>query len=96
MCGECTSHPPQSIPSAIVLTLDMDERKPVCVCVHGHACVRACVICVRMCACVCYRTRESHRQSDEHWNRFKGNVEETSERCGGAHMGFSERSRQFR
>ena len=28
-----------------------------------------------------------HRQSDEHWNRFKGNVGETSERRGGAHMG---------
>ena len=27
-------------------------------------------------------TREGHRQSDEHWNRFKGNIEETSEtRC---------------
>ena len=37
------------------------------------------------------RTRESHRQSDEHWNRFKGNLEETSERRVGAHMGFSER-----
>ena len=37
------------------------------------------------------RTREGHRQSDEHWNRFKGNVGETSERRGGAHMGFSER-----
>ena len=36
------------------------------------------------------RTRESNRQSDEHWNRFKGNVGETSERRGGAHMGFSE------
>ena len=37
------------------------------------------------------RTRESHRQSDEHWNRFKGNVGETSEKRVGAHMGFSER-----
>ena len=35
--------------------------------------------------------REGHRQSDEHWNRFKGNAGETSERRGGAHMGFSER-----
>ena len=35
-------------------------------------------------------TREGYRQSDEHWNRFKGNVGETSERQGGAHMGFSE------
>ena len=34
--------------------------------------------------------REGHRQSDEHWNHFKGNVEETSERRGGAHMRFSE------
>ena len=37
------------------------------------------------------RTREGHRQSDEHWNRFEGNVGETSERQGGAHVGFSER-----
>ena len=37
------------------------------------------------------RTREGHRQSEEHWNRFKGNVGETSERRGGAHMGFFER-----
>ena len=27
---------------------------------------------------------------DEHWNRFKGNVGETSERQGGVHMSFSE------
>ena len=26
-----------------------------------------------------------------HWNRFKGNVGDTSERRGGAYMGFSER-----
>ena len=26
------------------------------------------------------RTRDDHRQSDEHWNRFKGNVGKTSER----------------
>ena len=31
-----------------------------------------------------------HRQSIEHWNYFKGDVGETSERRGGAHMGFSE------
>ena len=37
------------------------------------------------------RTREGHRQSDKHWNCFKGNVGGTSERGGGAHMGFSER-----
>ena len=37
------------------------------------------------------RTREGLRQSDEHWNRFKGNAGETSERRGGARMGFSER-----
>ena len=37
------------------------------------------------------RTRESHRQSDEQLNRFKGGVGETSERRGEAHMGFSER-----
>ena len=38
------------------------------------------------------RTREGHRQSDEHWNRFKGNVGETSERQGRAltTIGFSE------
>ena len=36
------------------------------------------------------RTREGHHQSDEHWNSSKGNVVETSERRGGAHMGFSE------
>ena len=36
------------------------------------------------------RTREGHRQSDEHWNRFKGNLGETSERRDGAHMDFSE------
>ena len=29
------------------------------------------------------RTRESHRQSDEHWNRVKGDIGETSERQGG-------------
>ena len=33
------------------------------------------------------RTREGRRQSDEHWNRFKGNVGETSQR---KIMGFSE------
>ena len=37
------------------------------------------------------RTREGHRQSDKHWIRFKGNDEETSQRRGEAHMGFSER-----
>ena len=31
------------------------------------------------------RTREGHRQSDEHWNRFKCNFGETSKRLGGAH-----------
>ena len=37
-------------------------------------------------------TREGHRQSDEHWNCFKGKVsKETSQRRGGEHMGFSER-----
>ena len=36
-------------------------------------------------------TREDHRQSDEHWNRFKGNVGETSERRTGENMDFSER-----
>ena len=28
------------------------------------------------------RTRESHRQSDEHWNRFKGNFAKTSQETG--------------
>ena len=37
------------------------------------------------------RTREGHRQSDEHWNYFKGSIGETSERRRGAHVGFSER-----
>ena len=34
-----------------------------------------------------------HRQSDEHWNRFKGNNAsgEISEILGGAYMGLSER-----
>ena len=34
------------------------------------------------------RKREGHRQTDKHWNCFKGSVWETSERQGGAHMGF--------
>ena len=37
------------------------------------------------------RTREGHRQSDELWNRFKGDVGEISETRDGAHIGFSER-----
>ena len=37
------------------------------------------------------RTRDGHRRSDDHWNCFKGDVGETSERRGEAHMGFSER-----
>ena len=39
------------------------------------------------------RTREGHRQSDEHWNCFKGDVEESCERRDGAHnfVGFSDR-----
>ena len=36
-------------------------------------------------------TREGHRQSDEHWNCFRGSVGKIEERRGGAHMGFSER-----
>ena len=51
----------------------------VCVCVLGQA-----IGCPAL-------TVEGHRQSDEHWNYFKGNVGETSERLGGAHMGLSER-----
>ena len=39
------------------------------------------------------RMREGHHQSDKHWNRFKGNVGETSGGGGGgAHMGFSDRT----
>ena len=34
------------------------------------------------------RTRDGHHQSDEHWNHFKGNVGETSERWGGALYGL--------
>ena len=37
------------------------------------------------------KSKEGHRQSDEHRNCFKDNVGETSERRGGAHMSFSER-----
>ena len=37
------------------------------------------------------RTREGHHLSDEQWNRFKGDVGETSDRRDVAHMGFSER-----
>ena len=36
------------------------------------------------------RMREGHRQSDEHWNRFKGNAGETSERLGELILGFYE------
>ena len=31
------------------------------------------------------KMREGHCQSDKHWSCFKGNIEETSERWGGAH-----------
>ena len=34
------------------------------------------------------RTREGHHLSDEQWNRFKGDVGETSDRRDVAHMGF--------
>ena len=34
---------------------------------------------------------EGHRQSDKHWNSFKGSGRETSQRRDGAHMGFSAR-----
>ena len=33
------------------------------------------------------RTRKDHRQSEEHWNCFKGNAMGTSDRQGGAHTG---------
>ena len=32
------------------------------------------------------RMREGHRQSDQHWNRSKGDFGETSDRKGGAHI----------
>ena len=47
--------------------------------------------CVKRMNIVLERTREDHRQSDEDWDCFKGNVGETSERWAGAHMDFSER-----
>ena len=34
--------------------------------------------------------RKGYRQSDERWNCFKGNVNETSERLGEVRVGFSE------
>ena len=37
------------------------------------------------------RGPSSTRWTLEHWNRFKGNVGETSERRGGVHTGFSKR-----
>lgn len=37
------------------------------------------------------RTREGHRQSEDHWNRFKGYGGETAERWSGLHLGFSKR-----
>ena len=36
------------------------------------------------------RTREGHCQLDEHWNCFKDNIEETSERRVETHTGLSE------
>ena len=36
------------------------------------------------------RTRGGRRQSDEHWNCFKGNVGKTSGRRGEAFKGFPE------
>ena len=32
------------------------------------------------------RARQGHHQLDQHWNYFRGNTEESSERQGGAHM----------
>ena len=37
------------------------------------------------------RARKGHRQSDQLWNCFKGNVGETPERRGGSHMDLPER-----
>ena len=34
--------------------------------------------------------KKSFVRSFEHWSRFKGDFGETSERRGGAHMGFAE------
>ena len=40
-----------------------------------------------------WKDERGHRQSDEHWNCFKGNVGGgTFERRGGAHMGSSART----
>ena len=36
------------------------------------------------------RTREGHRQSEEHWNSFNGDIGKTSERLGAAYIGISE------
>ena len=38
------------------------------------------------------RTSVGHVQSDKHWNHFKGNIGETSERWDRVHMGFAERT----
>ena len=37
-----------------------------------------------------WKDERGYRQSDEHWNCFKGDVGKTFERRGGAHMIFSE------
>ena len=37
-----------------------------------------------------FKGREVAISSDQHWASFKGKIEETHERRGGAHMGFPE------
>ena len=39
------------------------------------------------------RMRKGHRKSDQHWNVFKGDTVESSERWGGEHMGFPQAHR---
>ena len=36
------------------------------------------------------RMRKGHHQLDKQWNYFQGSVEETSERQGEVHIGFSQ------
>ena len=39
------------------------------------------------------RMRKGHRKSHQHWNVFKGDTVESSERWGGEHMGFPQAHR---
>ena len=70
-----------------------NDNKPLA---NGRSVVESCC-CVAVCVrkhwtIFLERPRDGHRQSDEHWNRFKDNAGVTSERLGGAHTGFSERT----